>query len=114
MSVRITEAEMASAVRTILKRKPNRSATFADLREEVPKHVKLSRADRAKSPSRPGEELWEQIIRNLVSHKHEGFVSIKGGMRLQWQRGPKPHAVRGRKAHSAHTNGYAHTQHASA
>lgn len=108
MTTRITEAEMASVVRTILKRKPNKSATFAELREEIPRHVKLSRTDRTKSPSRPGEELWEQIIRNLVSHKHEGFVSIKGGVRLQWQRGPKPAAKpSGRKA-SAATNGYQH------
>lgn len=89
MSTRITEAEMASVVRGILRRRPNETATFAELRVMIPKRVKLSAADREPSPSRPGEELWEQIIRNLVSHKHEGFVSIKGGIRLQWARGPK-------------------------
>jgi hypothetical protein len=81
---------MASAVRAILNECPNKTATFAELRDLVPKHVKLSRSDRQKSPSRPAEEMWEQIIRNLVSHKHEGFVSVRGGLRLQWQRGPKP------------------------
>lgn len=86
---KITEADMAAAVKLILSHRPNKSATFAELRELIPTRVKLSRADRAKSPSRPGEEVWEQILRNLVSHKHEGFVSIKGGIRLQWQRGPK-------------------------
>lgn len=108
MSTRITEVEMASVVRTILRKQPNKTASFATLRDEIPKHVKLSRADRAKSPTRPGEELWEQIIRNLVSHKHEGFVSVKGGLRLQWQRGPKKaSASTGRKAQAA-TNGYQH------
>jgi hypothetical protein len=87
MSARITEAEMADVVRTILNRRPNKSATFAELREIIPEHVHLSRADRTKSPSRPGEELWEQIIRNLVSHKHDGFVGVRGGIRLQWKRG---------------------------
>ncbi len=84
---KITETEMASAVKSILARRPNKSASFADLRDAIPKKVRLSRADRAKSPSRPGEEVWEQILRNLISHKHEGFVSVKGGIRLQWQRG---------------------------
>lgn len=89
MTTKITEAEMAAVVKSILSHRSNKSATFAELRETVPKRVRLSRADRAKSPSRPGEEVWEQILRNLISHKHEGFVSVKGGIRLQWQRGPR-------------------------
>lgn len=86
---RISEAEMADVVKDILRRRPNKSATFAELRDMVPDHVKLSRADRTPSPSRPGEEVWFQIIRNLIAHKREGFVGVKGGIRLQWQRGPK-------------------------
>lgn len=86
---RINEAEMADVVKSILRRRPNKSATFAELREMVPAHVKLSRADRTKSPSRPGEEVWFQIIRNLIAHKREGFVGVRGGIRLQWARGPK-------------------------
>lgn len=85
MTTRITEAEMATAVKAILSHRKDKSATFAELREIVPERVHLSRADRAKSPSRPGEEVWEQILRNLVSHKHEGFVSIAGGIKLQWR-----------------------------
>lgn len=98
MTTRITEAEMASVVRSILARRPNKSATFKELRELIPQRVHLSRGDRAKSPSRPGEELWEQIIRNLSSHKHEGFVSVQGGLRLQWARGPKPHVIHENRA----------------
>lgn len=89
MTTKITEAEMAAVVKSILAHRTSKSATFAELREMIPKRARLSRVDRIKSPSRPGEEVWEQILRNLVSHKHEGFVSIKGGIRLQWQRGPK-------------------------
>lgn len=99
MTTRITEAEMADAVRTILARRSNKAATFKELRDLIPQRVHLSRSDRAKSPSRPGEEVWEQILRNLISHKHEGFVSIQGGIRLQWQRGPKSDA--GHRAHAA-------------
>lgn len=95
MTTRITEAEMATVVRAILKHRPNKTATFAELRDIVPQHVHLSRADRTNSPSRPGEELWEQIVRNLVSHKHEGFVAVRGGIRLQWKRGRQPHPEHG-------------------
>lgn len=86
MSIRITEAAMAAAVRNILADCPSKTASFVELRELVPQHVSLSHADHAKSPTRPGEELWQQILRNLVSHKHEGFVSVRGGLRLQWRR----------------------------
>lgn len=82
-SDRVSETEMADAVRRILSRRPNKTATFAELRDRVPGEVRLSRADRVKSPSRPGEELWEQIIRNLKAHRHDGFMSVPGGLRLR-------------------------------
>lgn len=103
---RINEAEMADVVETILKRRPNKSATFAELRDMVPKHANLSRADRAKSSSRPGEQVWEQIVRNLVAHEREGFEGIPSGVCLE---GYAPKAVskparkptKARKAHKA-------------
>lgn len=82
---RISETDMANAVRDILARQPNHTATISELRDLIPQYVHLSRADRAKSPTRPNEEVWEQIVRNLVSHKHEGFVHVQGGLRLQWR-----------------------------
>lgn len=100
MTTRINEAEMASAVKSILSHRPSKSATFAELRDMIPERIRLTRADRTKSPSRPGEEMWEQILRNLVSHKHEGFVSIKGGIRLQWARGPKATAHHQARRHA--------------
>lgn len=88
MTTRITEAEMASTVRYILTHRPNKTATYAELREIIPQHLHLTRADRTKSRTRPGEELWEQIVRNLVSHNHEGFVGVQGGIRLEWRGKP--------------------------
>lgn len=98
MPTRVTEAEMADVVRKILARRPNESATFQELREMIPHRIHLSRGDRAKSPSRPGEEVWEQILRNLSSHEHEGFVRVAGGLRLQWRGKGKAHG------HSAHAD----------
>lgn len=98
---RVTEAEMASAVREVLKRRPNQSATFAELRDIIPDHIQLSRADRAESTSRPGEQVWEQILRNIIAHKREGFVGISGGIKLQW-RGTSGKSRRGTQGSSAH------------
>lgn len=83
MATRIDEAEMAKVVKAILARKPGYRATFAELREAVSERVHLSKADRTKSPSRPGEELWMQIIRNIAVHNREGFQHVKGGLRLK-------------------------------
>lgn len=96
MTTRTTEAEMAAVVKSILSHRPNKSASFAELRKIIPERHRLSKVDRSESPSRPGEELWMQILRNLVSHKHEGFVSIHGGIRLQWARGQKASQARRR------------------
>lgn len=91
---RITEAAMATVVKAVLGRRPNKSASFVELRKAIPTRIRLTKADRAKSPSRPAEERWEQIVRNLVSHNHEGFVRVAGGIRLQWRAArPKVHAL---------------------
>ena len=87
---RTSEEEMAAAVRAILRsRPPACEATYAELRELVPQHVTLSPADRKKAPSRPGEQLWMQIVRNLRSHigaHTDEFEVVPGGLRLRRSR----------------------------
>jgi hypothetical protein len=87
---RITEAEIADIIVAILEDSPSGEATIAELIAEIPNRVNLSAADRAPSPTRPGEEIWEQQVRNITSHKaspgnavHDGrLVAISGGFRL--------------------------------
>jgi hypothetical protein len=87
---RITEAEIADVVIDILKGIPGGAATFPELVAAIRKRVVLSADDRAPSPTRPGEEIWEQQVRNITSHKnnpgnaiYEGrLVSIPGGLAL--------------------------------
>ncbi len=80
MTRRITEEDMAVAVRRILLKRPRpHQATFAELRDELPRHIRLSRADKIASPSRPAEQLWHQIVRNLIAHAHDGFEPVEGG-----------------------------------
>jgi hypothetical protein len=87
---RITESEIAEIVVEILQDRPNGSASIADLVDEIPNRVTLSAQDLAMSPSRSNERVWEQQVRNIVSHKNaqgnaifEGkLVAIPGGLAL--------------------------------
>jgi hypothetical protein len=87
---RITEPEIANAVEKILADFPNGEATIAELIAEIPKRVKLSAQDLAPSPTRKNEALWEQLVRNITSHKkspgnaiYQGrLMSVRGGLRL--------------------------------
>jgi hypothetical protein len=83
---RITEAEIGDAVVRILKAQQSGSATIGKLKAELPDYVKLSASDRAPSLTRNGEQMWEQQVRNLVSHRntagnviHDGHVIYRAG-----------------------------------
>jgi hypothetical protein len=85
-----SESEIAIAVLQVLATRPNGEATFAVLKLEVPKHIQLTAEDQRQSTTRPNEEMWEQRLRNITSHKaspgnviHEGYAEeIPGGLRL--------------------------------
>jgi len=87
---RTSEAEIADVVVTILKQTTGGQASYAELAQEIPKHIKLTPDDLAQSKSRPNEALWEQRLRNITSHKNaegnfifEGILKeIPGGLSL--------------------------------
>ncbi|MGE0830241.1 MAG: hypothetical protein AB7O04_12930, partial [Hyphomonadaceae bacterium] len=66
---RITEVEVGEAALWILALMPNHEASVRDLTLELPDALELSVTDRAPSRTRKGEEVWEQQVRNLVSHR---------------------------------------------
>lgn len=87
---RTTEAEIAEAVLRILAEMPNGEASTPQLRKRIEKYVKLSEGDQKDSDTRKNEELWEQIVRNIVSHKAvrgniiaEGFANSPSRGRLR-------------------------------
>jgi hypothetical protein len=43
-------------------------ATFKKAYSEIPKLIKLTPHDTALSGKRPGEAMWQQIVRNIKSH----------------------------------------------
>ena len=87
---RITEAEIADVVVEILNERATGEATIAELVAEIPEWVELSADDLQPSPTRPGEAIWEQQVRNITSHKtspgnaiHDGkLIAVSGGLAL--------------------------------
>jgi hypothetical protein len=87
---RVNETQVADAVLEILSKRPSGQATIAVLVRELPTVLKLSEEDRRPSKTRHSEEIWEQQVRNITSHKkspgnfiYEGYLAtVKGGLRI--------------------------------
>jgi hypothetical protein len=87
---RITEAEIVEIVEEILSERPGGEATIAELIDEIPNRVVLSKEDLAQSPTRPNEPMWHQQVRNITSHQHQPgnaihdgrLIAIPGGLKL--------------------------------
>jgi hypothetical protein len=66
---RVTEAEIGEAVLAICANTATGECSIADLKAEIPNYIDLSAEDRVQSTTRPNEEMWEQQVRNLISHR---------------------------------------------
>ncbi|MGE0830888.1 MAG: hypothetical protein AB7O04_16260, partial [Hyphomonadaceae bacterium] len=81
-----TAVEVGEAAMWNLALMPNHEASVRDLTLELPDALELSATDRAPSRTRKGEEVWEQQVRNLVSHRkvpgnivREGYAEYRRG-----------------------------------
>lgn len=54
-------------------------ATISYVRRRIPSYIQLTGADQAPSTTRPGEQLWEQQVRNIVCHRTYDDNPIKVG-----------------------------------
>ena len=77
---RATEREMSIAVLKIAATKPGRYVTLDELRIEIPNYVELTPGDMEYSLTRPGERLWEQLLRNIQSHHANRTSFIRLGL----------------------------------
>lgn len=76
---RTGEAEISEAVLRILATMPNGEATIQQLIKRIPSLINLTDGDLAQSETRQNEAVWEQIVRNIVSHKKvEGNIIAEG------------------------------------
>ena len=75
---RSTEYEMSVAVLRIAATKPSGHVPLNELRAKIPNYVDLTSGDSEYSSTRPGERLWEQLLRNIQSHhtSPNNFISL--------------------------------------
>ena len=80
----ISESDLAVIVEDILSERPKGEALYSELIPEIRKRATLGADDLAPSQTRHGEEMWEQRVRNITSHKNfrGRIVSIPGGLKL--------------------------------
>ena len=76
---KISEQAIGEAALEVLATCPGETATIGTLKERIPNHVHLSVDDLKPSQTRNGEAMWEQQVRNLVSHRQtEGNIIAEG------------------------------------
>ena len=75
---RTHEPDLYDAIETILI-DAGGSASTTYIRKRITKYINLSPADRRQSVTRPGEEIWEQQVRNVVCHRNCDSNPIKVG-----------------------------------
>ena len=63
----LREAEARILALKIAAQRPNRTATTAHIKREVPNYIELSEVDRRKSTTRIKESMWQQIVGYVIS-----------------------------------------------
>ena len=77
--VKITEHSIGEAALKVLAECIGGTATIQELKDRIPNVVNLSEEDIKPSKTRTGEAMWEQQVRNLVSHRNtEGNIVAEG------------------------------------
>ena len=77
---RAGEDRIATAVLRMAASRPDGEITLQELKDGMEDEVGLTAGDFAESDARPGEPLFHQIIRNIVSHKEAAGNVIAEGL----------------------------------
>lgn len=62
------EHDIARGVMQIASTQPSGICTFKRAYAEIPNYVHLDANNRSPSATRPGEEMWQQLVRNIKCH----------------------------------------------
>lgn len=76
---KLREAEIAKAVENYLFDAGGK-ASIGQIRRNLPFYITLTEADRMPSTTRPGEEMWEQLVRNIVCHRKSQGNAVNAGV----------------------------------
>jgi hypothetical protein len=79
---RLTEAEVGLATLKILAGSPEGVASLEEIRRKLPRYLDFTSGDVTESQTRANEEMWEQQVRNLVSHRDSKTNIIGAGLAL--------------------------------
>lgn len=77
---RATEDDVALGVMQIAAANLNGVCTFRRAYNELPKFVKFDPRDEVESTKRPGEPMWQQLVRNIRSHHETAGNFIARGL----------------------------------
>lgn len=66
---RSSEHDIAYAAMKYLATIPSKSANTSEIKQQVPHFITLTAEDQEASETRPNEELWQQVVGNIVSHR---------------------------------------------
>lgn len=85
---RSTEHDIAFAAMKYLASAPSHSASTSDVKAHVPNFINLTADDLEVSETRPNEYVWQQVVGNIVSHRHDspenfinrGLIAYDGGI----------------------------------
>ena len=86
---RLREKEARILVLKIAAQQPGCSASTSLLKREMPKYIELSERDRTRSPSRPREFVWQQVVGNVVSHQKSNEGPFVRGLAVRTADGLK-------------------------
>ena len=79
-SNRSTEQEISVAVLRYLATIPHGEATIDEIKGHLPNFISLTDADMEVSTTRQNEMIWEQQVRNIVSHRSVEGNFINDGL----------------------------------
>jgi hypothetical protein len=80
------ENQIAKAVMQIAAGQSNGLATFKRCYAEIPNYLTLTSTEKALSPTRPGEPMWHQLVRNIQSHHDADGNFIDRGLLIHVHR----------------------------
>jgi hypothetical protein len=76
---RLREAEARVLALKIASREPNHEASTSLIKERLPDYRDLSPTDLERSPTRPNEQKWQQVVGNVISHRESGTSIFSKG-----------------------------------
>jgi hypothetical protein len=68
---RSSEHDIAFAVMKYLSTVPSQCAEVSSIKKFVPNHIDLTDGDKEPSETRPNEQVWQQVVGNIVSHRND-------------------------------------------